>query len=67
MLRSSVFLAFLFGTFFDAIQLIPPEAFKGARPLVEWTDRFGVGSIEHPPTVTAHVDQANVSQNAQVF
>jgi hypothetical protein len=54
-------------TFLDAMQLMLPEALKGARPLVERPDGFRVGSIEHPAALAAHVDQANVSKDAKVF
>jgi hypothetical protein len=46
---------------------MPPEPFESARPLVEWLNRLGVGSIEHPATVATYVDEVNVSQDAEVL
>src|SRR5690348_1196178 len=44
-------IAFPFGAFLDAAQLVTPESFKCFRPLVKRTDRFGIGSIQHAAAV----------------
>src|SRR5207302_6167903 len=60
-------IAFPFGAFLDAAQLVMPESFKCFRPLVKRPDRFCVGSIEHSPAVAPHIDQAHFEQHPQVL
>src|SRR5271165_2128168 len=60
-------LVLAFGVFLDAVQLVLPEALKGAGPLVERADGFGVGAIEHAPAVSAYLDQADIFEDTQVL
>src|SRR5579864_502154 len=55
------------GALLDAAQLVPPEALELARPVVERPERIGVGAVEHPAPVAAHVDQADVAEHAEVL
>jgi hypothetical protein len=55
------------GTFFDASQLMPPEALEGACPLMEGPDGLRIGAIDLVPTVATQVNQAHVSQDAEVL
>lgn len=60
-------LEFLFGTLFHAEQLITPELFEGAGPLVQGPDGFGIGFVVPVPTVTPDMHQAHVAQNAEML
>ena len=44
-----------------------PVALEGRGPLVQRTNRLGVGPIELLATLAAHVDEAYIPQNAQVL
>ena len=61
------FAGFRLGAFLDAIQLMPPVALKRASPFVQRPDRRGIGSIELLAAVAAHMDQAYVSQYAEML
>ena len=60
-------LAFFLGAFLDSVQLVLPEAFEFARPLVQRPDRLGIGSIELLAAIAAHMDKANVPQDTEVL
>jgi hypothetical protein len=49
------------GAFLDTIQLVPPETLELPGPVMERSDRVGVGSIQHSPALAAHVNEADVS------
>src|SRR6266403_39770 len=44
-----------------------PVALERFRPLMKRPDRLGVGSIQHPAAVAAHVDEPHFEQDAQVL
>ena len=57
----------LFGAFFNAIQLVFPEAFKLAGPLMERPDGFGVRAVEHAAAVAAYVNEVGFEQDTQML
>src|SRR5260370_38896708 len=60
-------MAFPLRSLLHAIQLMPPEPFERARPVVKRTDRPGVGPIQHTAALAPDVDQSNIPQDAQVL
>src|ERR1700680_683917 len=44
-----------------------PVGLEGSRPLVKRAYRFGVGAVQLLAALTAHSDQPNIAQDAQVF
>ena len=44
-----------------------PEALEGFGPLMQRTNSFSVGAIEHAAAVAAHVDQADLAEDAEML
>jgi hypothetical protein len=56
-----------FGAFLDSAELVAPKALEGFGPLMERTEGFGLGAIEHVAAVAADGDQADVFEDAEVL
>jgi hypothetical protein len=61
------FYRFFLGALFDAQQLMRPQALESFRPLMQRTDRIGVRSIQHVPSVSPDPDQSDVSKHFKVL
>jgi hypothetical protein len=59
--------SFALGAFFDAQQLVIPETFEFAGPVVEGLDGVGVGLVEHLAPIAAHANQTNLAENAEML
>jgi hypothetical protein len=55
------------GPLLDALQLMAPVALEGAGPLVEGTNRMGVGPVHAMTAVAADVDEADLAQDAEML
>src|SRR5438067_13737809 len=69
-LRYSVplcFCGFGFSALLHAQQLVLPEPLEGLRPLMQRTDRFGVGAIKDLPAVAPCTHQSYVAQYTKVL
>lgn len=55
------------GAFLDSTELTPPIPFEPAGPLVERSDRVGVGAIKNLPAITPQVDEADVAKHAKML
>jgi hypothetical protein len=58
---------FPFGKFFDAIQLMLPEAFERLRPFMHRFDRLRVRTVKLVPSVAPNVYQSHIPQNLQML
>src|SRR6185312_7473201 len=56
-----------FGAFLHPKQLVRPEAFEGFRPLMQGTNRFGIGLIQHVSPMALHPNQPYISQYPQML
>ena len=66
-LGSSIPLSLVFGAFFDARQLMRPQALERLRPLMQRTNRLRVGSIQHVPSLPPHPHQPHIAQHFQML
>src|SRR5262249_31322217 len=55
------------GTFFDARQLVAPEALEGGSPFIERAYGLGIGAIEHVASLPAHFHKADLEQDSEVL
>src|SRR5580704_18733608 len=62
-----LFVRLALGQLLDFVELVLPEAFEGASPLVERANCLGVGPVKHVAAVAADTDEADVFEDAEVL
>ena len=80
-MRLQIVGSFALGAFLDAQQLVIPEMFELAGPVVQRLDGVGVGLVEHlaaiaahgmwkthlVAAITAHANETNFAENAEML
>ncbi len=67
MLRLLPVSCLLFRSLLDPQQLMRPQTFKRFRPLIQRANSFGIGLIEHLPSMAPHSHQPNLPKYLQVL
>src|SRR5260370_33989296 len=55
------------GALLDSAELMTPEAREGLGPLMQRTNGFSIGAVQHAAAVAANVNQTDVLEDAEVL